>query len=109
MDKLKLRWCEDDSTENSEGKSGCRRKKRWEDNIKGWRGLDFASSSRAGEGKTRGKIIVVISRISLGWLLGSNERNISFFSPMFFICGSVTIFINNVLTYAEHPCSSTGD
>ena len=49
------------------------------------------------------------SRIPLGWLLGSKGRNISFFSPMSFIYDSVTIFINNVLTYAEHPCSSTGD
>ena len=29
------------------GKKRCRQKKRWEDNIKDWTGMDFASSTRA--------------------------------------------------------------
>ncbi|MEW8548172.1 MAG: hypothetical protein AB2693_32110 [Candidatus Thiodiazotropha sp.] len=35
-----------------------RRKKRWEDNIKEWTGITFASSDRAAEGRTRWKGIV---------------------------------------------------
>ena len=30
-----------------------RQKKRWEDNIKGWTGMDFANSTRAAENRTR--------------------------------------------------------
>ena len=30
-----------------------RQKKRWEDNIKEWTGMDFASSTRAAESRTR--------------------------------------------------------
>ena len=33
-------------------------KKRWEDNIKEWSGVDFAGSTRAAEKKTRWKGIV---------------------------------------------------
>ena len=32
-----------------------RQKKRWEDNIKEWTGMDFASSTRAAENRTRWK------------------------------------------------------
>ena len=32
-----------------------RQKKRWEDNIKEWTGVDFASSTRAAENRTRWK------------------------------------------------------
>ena len=39
------------------GKRG-RQKKRWEDNIKEWTGIDFASSTRAAENRTRWKWIV---------------------------------------------------
>ena len=38
-----------------------RQKKRWEDNIKGWTGMDFASSTRAAEDRTMWKGIVVKS------------------------------------------------
>ena len=37
-----------------------RQKKRWEDNIKEWTGMDFASSTRAAENRTRWKGIVAI-------------------------------------------------
>ena len=37
--------------------------KRWEDNIKEWTGMDFASSSRAAENKTRWKGIVANSAV----------------------------------------------
>ena len=36
-----------------------RQKKGWEDNIKEWTGLDFTSSTRAAENRTRWKGIVV--------------------------------------------------
>ena len=35
-----------------------RQKKRWEDNIKEWTGMDFASSTRAAENRSRWKGIV---------------------------------------------------
>ena len=38
-----------------------RQKKRWEDNIKEWTGMDFASSTRAAENWTRWKGIVANS------------------------------------------------
>ena len=34
-------------------KKRCRQKKRWEDNIKEWTGMDFASSPRTAENRTR--------------------------------------------------------
>ena len=36
----------------------CRQKKRWEDNIKEWTGMDFASSTRAAENRSWRKAIV---------------------------------------------------
>ena len=42
-----------------------RQKKRWEDNIKEWTGMDFASSTRAAEDRTRWKGIVVKSSVVL--------------------------------------------
>ena len=38
-------------------------KKRWEDNIKEWTGMDFASSTRAAENRTRWKGIVSKSTV----------------------------------------------
>ena len=40
-----------------------RQKKRWEDNIKDWTGMDFASSTRAAGNRTRWKGIVAISSV----------------------------------------------
>ena len=40
------------------GKSKRVRQKRWEDNIKEWTGMDFVSSTRAAENRTRWKGIV---------------------------------------------------
>ena len=37
------------------------KKKRWEDNIVEWKGMDFANSTRAAEDRTRWKEIVVKS------------------------------------------------
>ena len=37
-----------------------RQKKRWEDNIKEWTGMDFASSTTAAENRSRWKGIVAI-------------------------------------------------
>ena len=34
-------------------RKGGRQKKRWEDNIKEWTGMDFASSTKAAENRTR--------------------------------------------------------
>ena len=40
-----------------------RQKKRWEDNIKEWTGMDFASSTRAAEHRSRWKGIVANSSV----------------------------------------------
>ena len=40
-----------------------RQKKRWEDNIKEWTGMDFARSTRAAENRSRWKGIVVNSSV----------------------------------------------
>ena len=40
-----------------------RQKKKWEDNIKVWTGMNFASSTRAAENRTRWKGIVVNSSV----------------------------------------------
>ena len=40
-----------------------RQKKRWEDNSKEWAGMDFASSTRAAEDRTRGNGFVVKSSV----------------------------------------------
>ena len=45
-------------TVNGKRKRG-RQKKRWEDNIKEWTGMDFASSTRAAENRSRWKRIFV--------------------------------------------------
>ena len=44
------------------GKRG-RQKKRWEDNIEEWIGMDFASSTRTAENRTRWKGIVANSYV----------------------------------------------
>ena len=43
-----------------------RQKKRWEDNIKEWTGMDFASSTKTAENRTRWKEIVANSPVVLG-------------------------------------------
>ena len=40
-----------------------RQKKRWEDNIKEWTGMDFARSTRAAENRSRWKGVVVNSSV----------------------------------------------
>ena len=40
-----------------------RLKRKWEDNIKEWTGMDFASSARAAENRTRWKGIVANSSV----------------------------------------------
>ena len=40
-----------------------RQKKRWEDNIKEWTGMDFASSTRVAENRSRWKGIVANSSV----------------------------------------------
>ena len=42
-----------------------RQKKRWEDNIKEWTGMDFASSTRPAENRSRWKGIVANSSVVL--------------------------------------------
>ena len=37
-----------------------RQKNRWEDNVKEWTGMDFASSTRPTEDRTRWKMIVIV-------------------------------------------------
>ena len=72
--KLKLRWFGHvssssglaktilQSTVKGKRKRG-RQKKRWEDNIKEWTGMDFASSTRAAENRSRWKRIVANSSV----------------------------------------------
>ena len=50
------------STVKGKRKRG-RQKKRWEDNIKEWTGMDFASSTKAAENRSRWKGIVVNSSV----------------------------------------------
>ena len=40
-----------------------RQKKRWEDNIKEWTEMDFASSTRAAENRSRWKVVVANSSV----------------------------------------------
>ena len=42
---------------------GGRQKKRWEDNINEWTGMDFASSTKAAENRTRWKGIAASSSV----------------------------------------------
>ena len=69
--KQKLRWFGHVSRSSSLAKTilqgtmkgtrkGGRQKKRWADNIKEWTGMDFASSARAAENKTRWKGLLPI-------------------------------------------------
>ena len=71
--KLKLRWFGHVSRSSGlaktilqgtvKGKRKSRQKKRWEDNIKEWTGMDFASSTRAAENRTKWKGIVANSSV----------------------------------------------
>ena len=71
--KQKLRWFGHASMSSGlaktilqgtvKGKKRRRQKKRSEDNIKEWTGMDFVSSTRAAENKTRWKGIVANSSV----------------------------------------------
>ena len=67
--KRKLRWFGDVSRSSGlaktilQGTVKGRQKKRWEDNIKEWTGMDFASSTRATENRSRWKGIVANSSV----------------------------------------------
>ena len=63
---LKVFWfSKDNPTGHSEMKKEKRgrQKKRWEDNIKEWTGMDFVSSTRAAENRSRWKGIVANSSV----------------------------------------------
>ena len=62
---VKIFWLsKDDSAGHSaRKKKNVRQKKSWKDNIKEWTGMDFASSTRAAEDRTRWKGIVVKSSV----------------------------------------------
>ena len=49
------------------GKRRGRHKKRWEDNIKEWAGMEFVSPARGGENRTRWKWIVANSFVVPRW------------------------------------------
>ena len=49
-------------SERTKKKRG-RQKKRWEDNIKEWTGMDFDSSARATENRTRWRGVVANSSV----------------------------------------------
>ena len=56
--RLEVSWfSKDGSAGHSERKRSRRQKKRWEDNIKEQAGMDFASSTRTAENRTRWKLI----------------------------------------------------
>ena len=63
---FKVHWFSKDNptgqSERKKKKRG-RQKKRWEDNIKEWTGMDFVSSTRAAENRTRWKWIVANSSV----------------------------------------------
>ena len=59
---LKVFWFSIDNPVKGKRKIG-RQKKRWEDNIKEWTGMDFASSTRAAENRSRWKGIVANSSV----------------------------------------------
>ena len=67
--KRKLRWF--GHVSRSSGLQGAvkekrkrgRQKKRWEDNIEEWTGMDFASSTRAAENRSKWKGIVANSSV----------------------------------------------
>ena len=44
-------------------KEGRRQKKRWEDNIRGWTGMEFAKSQRAVENREEWRKLVVKSSV----------------------------------------------
>ena len=62
---LKVFWSsKDNPTGHSERKKKKRRqKRRWEDDIKEWTGMDFASSTRTAENRSRWKGIVANSSV----------------------------------------------
>ena len=49
------------------GKRRGGRKKRWEDNMKEWTGMEFVSSTSAAENRTRWKGIVANSSVVARW------------------------------------------
>ena len=75
--KRKLRWFDHVSKSSGlaktivqgtvKGKRRGRHKKRWEDNIKEWTGMEFVSSTRAAENRTRWKGIVANISVVPQW------------------------------------------
>ena len=59
---FKVFWFSKDMVQGKEKGRG-RQKKRWEDIIKEWTGMDFASSTRAVENRTRWKGTVANSSV----------------------------------------------
>ena len=49
--------------DNPSGHSERKKERRWEDNIKEWTGMYFASSTRAAENRTRWKGVVANSSV----------------------------------------------
>ena len=61
---FKVFWfSKDNPIGHSEGRKRGRQKKRREDNIKEWTGMDFARSTRTAENRTRWKGIVANSSV----------------------------------------------
>ena len=74
------------------GKRRCRQKKMLEDNIKGWTGMDLASSTRAAENRTWWKSLLQIHRGAPTTFQGyGTESNI--------ICFLLTILREGLLVY----------
>ena len=60
---FKVFWFSKDNPTGHSEWTKKKRQKRWEDNIKEWTGMDFASSTRAAENRTVWKGIVANSSV----------------------------------------------
>ena len=67
-----------------------RQKKRWEDNIKEWTGMDFVTSSRAAENMTRWKGIVANSSGAPMTITFNNDFRM--IKPTYTLCGKKFMF-----------------
>ena len=84
---FKIFWSSKDNPVKGKSKRG-RQKKRWEGNTKEWTGMDFASSTRTAENRTRWKGIVANSSVvprRPSKVMGQNRIDRNFFWPHFCI------------------------
>ena len=93
---FKIFWSIKDNPVKGKRKRG-RQKKRWEGNIKEWTGMDFASSTRTAENRTRWKGIVANSSVvprRPSKVMGQNRIDRIFFKATFLHFDSFLILIS---------------